>query len=161
MDWTTLFNMQEKLDQYIESNHNLTNKDALFNKRHLALLVELGELANETRCFKFWSNKPRSSKQIILEEFVDGVHFILSLGLVKGLTFSAEVEEATLDETDQFNKVFESSILFKNKPTQVHYNELFISFLQLGKLLGFDEADIQKAYYEKNEINYKRQNEGY
>lgn len=161
MDWTILFNMQQELDLYIESNHKLTNKDDLFNKRHLALLVELGELANETRCFKFWSNKSRSSKQVILEEFVDGVHFILSLGLVKGLKFSSEVEEVSFDETDQFDKVFESSIVFKNEPTQTHYDELFINFLQLGKLLGFSEADIQKAYYEKNEINYKRQNEGY
>ena len=50
----------------------------------LALLVEIGELANETRSFKFWSVKPASEKKIILEEFVDGIHFILSLGIECG-----------------------------------------------------------------------------
>lgn len=161
MDWTKLFTMQKELDRYIELNHHLSDQNDLFRKKHLALLVELGELANETRCFKFWSTKARSPKPIILEEFVDGVHFILSLGLVKGLRFSSQVEEPGLDETDQFNKVFEASMSFKSKPTQDHYNELFINFLQLGKLLGFSEEDIQKAYMAKNEENYKRQNEGY
>src|SRR5699024_5876901 len=80
-DWTKLFNMQAKLDQYIAENHNLTKKDNLVSKRYLALLVELGELANETRCFKFWSTKAPSHNDVILEEYVDGVHFILSLVL--------------------------------------------------------------------------------
>ncbi len=56
MEWDTLFKMQKELDSYIESNHNLANHD-LFDDKYLALLVEIGELANETRCFKFWSNK--------------------------------------------------------------------------------------------------------
>lgn len=51
----------------------------------LALLVEIGELANETRCFKYWSNKPASEREVILEEYVDGLHFILSIGIDLGI----------------------------------------------------------------------------
>src|SRR5690625_6269037 len=83
MDWTTLFSMQETLDKHIIDNHQLQQKD-LMEEKYLALLVELGELANETRCFKFWSTKPASARKKILEEYVDGVHFILSLGIEKG-----------------------------------------------------------------------------
>lgn len=56
LDWGILFSKQEKLDQYIIENHQLHDQD-LFEEKMLALLVELGELANETRCFKFWSEK--------------------------------------------------------------------------------------------------------
>lgn len=83
MNTITLFKMQKALDSHIESQHGLQNED-LFERKVLALLVEIGELANETRCFKFWSVKPSSERNVILEEFVDGVHFILSLGIECG-----------------------------------------------------------------------------
>lgn len=44
MDWNKLFVMQGKLDNYIESNHDLTHIN-VFQEKYLALLVELGELA--------------------------------------------------------------------------------------------------------------------
>ena len=161
MDWEKLFKMQEQLDQYIEEKHDLSDRD-LFQEKYLALLVELGELANETRCFKFWSTKPRSEKSVILEEYVDGIHFILSLGIKKGLRFnSSGITTVNKSETEQFNDVFEACVTFKNIPSLQQYQHLFTTFLQLGDKLGFSEQAIQEAYYKKNEVNYQRQNEGY
>lgn len=161
MNWSELYSMQKNLDNYIESQHNLSNKD-LFQEKCLALLVELGELANETRCFKFWSTKPRSDKEVIQEEYVDGIHFMLSLGLEKGYQYTAESIELTeKKESRQFNLVFAACNSFKQQPTERNYQSMFESYLQLGELLGFDEAAIQRAYFKKNEINYDRQNQGY
>lgn len=84
MDLKNLFIMQEKLDQHIMEQHNLYGKP-LFSEKLLALQVEIAELANETRCFKFWSNRGPSSKETILEEYVDCLHFILTIGLEKKL----------------------------------------------------------------------------
>ncbi|MFS0673020.1 dUTP diphosphatase [Ornithinibacillus sp. 179-J 7C1 HS] len=161
MNWNLLFDMQKRLDSYIEENHQLTGRD-LFQDKYLALLVELGELANETRCFKFWSNKPRSSREVVLEEYVDGIHFILSLGIVKGLTFvSNTLNSSDLTETELFNQVFEQCVVFKNAPNQINYTRLFETYLELGLKLGFKEEDVQEAYIKKNEVNYERQNSGY
>lgn len=161
MKWDTLFTMQKQLDSYIESNHNLTNHD-LFDDKYLALLVELGELANETRCFKFWSNKQRSANEIILEEYVDGIHFIMSLGIVKGLNYhNKSVANSNHTETELFNHVFEKCVRFKNEPTQQNYDLLFGSYLTLGLTLGFTEQDVFDAYIKKNEVNYERQKSGY
>ncbi|RKQ29928.1 dUTP diphosphatase [Oceanobacillus halophilus] len=161
MDWDELFTMQRQLDKYIEENHDLSNTN-LFEHKYLALLVELGELANETRCFKFWSNKPRNESNIILEEYVDGIHFILSLGLEKGYRFkSKKLDETTKTETEQFNEVFDACTTFKKSASKENYESLFSTYLQLGQLLGFSELDIQNAYYKKNEINYERQDKGY
>jgi dimeric dUTPase (all-alpha-NTP-PPase superfamily) len=162
MDWQLLFSMQKQLDAFIETNHDLSERD-LFQEKYLALLVELGELANETRCFKFWSNKERSSKEVILEEYVDGIHFILSLGIEKGLVFSTEtpIELSALSETELFNQVFERCVRFKNDSSQTNYNRLFEGYLELGLKLGFQEEDVYDAYRKKNEVNYNRQNSGY
>jgi len=102
MNVEKLYSMQYALDTHIEEKHGL--KEDLFNRKMLALLVELGELANETRCFKFWSLKAASEKAVILEEFVDGVHFILSLGLESGFRYEDGQSERNHANsvTDQF-----------------------------------------------------------
>lgn len=161
MDWKSLFDMQEKLDAYIVEQHNLQTRD-LFEEKILALFVELGELANETRCFKFWSNKPANEKSVILEEYVDNVHFIMSLGLMKGLSFEGAGKNVSdTDLTGQFNRVFSSTLTFREQPEKIAFDTLFTEFLSLGRMLGFSEEDIQEAYYEKNKINFERQDEGY
>src|SRR5699024_11487970 len=127
-------------------------------ERILALLVELGELANETRCFKFWSTKGASDDAIILEEYVDNIHFLLSIGNHKGYAFSAiQTEEANKQATTTFNHVFVKAVQFYENQTKENYESLFRTYLQLASLLGFTEAAIQKAYHQKNEVNYERQ----
>ncbi|SFB24529.1 Dimeric dUTPase, all-alpha-NTP-PPase (MazG) superfamily [Lentibacillus halodurans] len=161
MNWSSLYAMQEQLDAYIESHHNLSDKD-LFREKYLALLVELGELANETRCFKFWSTKPRNNQSVILEEYVDGIHFMMSLGLEKGYRYDSDVvNPGETDETGQFNRVYDACVTFYRAPSEPHYEQMFESYLQLGILLGFDEKAVKSAYLKKNEINYERQNQGY
>ena len=61
MNLQKLFTMQEALDHYIQTNKQVT--EDVFTKKGLALLVELAELANETRCFKFWSEKGPSERE--------------------------------------------------------------------------------------------------
>jgi dimeric dUTPase (all-alpha-NTP-PPase superfamily) len=52
IDLSEIFDQQVKLDKHIQSNHNLRYEDVL-EELKLALAVEMGELANEVRCFKF------------------------------------------------------------------------------------------------------------
>ena len=80
MNLQKLFELQRKLDEHIEQQHQRQEGEDRLGKKILALLVEIGELANETRCFKFWSNKGPSDKNVILEEAADVLHFLLSIG---------------------------------------------------------------------------------
>lgn len=161
MDWEKLYAMQQQLDAYIADNHKLKGKD-LFNEKYLALLVELGELANETRCFKYWSNKKRSADETILDEYVDGVHFLLSIGLEKSYRYTGEEVQITeTSQTKQFNNIFTEAAHFKNDPSLERYITLFLEYLKLGKILGYSEAEIQESYFKKNEVNFERQNTGY
>lgn len=158
-----MFEMQKGLDGHIEKQHELENED-LFDRKVLALLVEIGELANETRCFKFWSLKPSSSLEVILEEFVDGIHFILSLGLECGFESLEEISRGENNRPNmnkQFLAVYESIHAFRSERTIETYKQMFQSYLLLASLLSFEDEDIKKAYIAKNEVNYRRQQDGY
>jgi dimeric dUTPase (all-alpha-NTP-PPase superfamily) len=159
---TKLYTMQRELDAHIQSNHQL-QQDNLIDKKILALLVEIGELANETRCFKFWSLKPPATKEKILEEFVDGVHFILSVGIECGFEDSKlEFENShSQNLTDQFLSVYESVNKFKESHSFKNFEKLFSEYVSLAKLLGFNSYEIEQAYIQKNEVNYERQQNGY
>jgi dimeric dUTPase (all-alpha-NTP-PPase superfamily) len=163
MQLERLLEMQKALDRHIEEKHGLLHED-LFNKKVLALLVEIGELANETRCFKFWSVKPSSAKEVILEEFVDGVHFILSLGIECGFVaeqMELKIPASTLNVTDQFLRVYELVNIFKKAKDLTSYIELFAAYLVLAEQLGFTQREIEQAYFRKNEVNYQRQQNNY
>jgi dimeric dUTPase (all-alpha-NTP-PPase superfamily) len=163
MQLENLFRMQHGLDQYIEEKHKIQNVD-LFDRKVLALLVELGELANETRCFKFWSIKPSSEKSVILEEFVDGIHFILSLGIECGfqnLDYTFEVKPSTESITEQFLLLYQQVSKFKDSKSDLDFKTLLTSYLQLGVLLGITYEEMEKAYFTKNEVNYQRQQNNY
>ncbi|WP_163581582.1 dUTP diphosphatase [Gracilibacillus saliphilus] len=161
MNWQTLFDMQRELDNYILAQHDLKNEN-VFDKKVLALLVEVGELANETRCFKYWSVKPASEKAVIAEEYVDGIHFILSLGLELGLDqYESSNQTSDEDLTSLFHHVFRSISVLKEEQSVEAYKDVFDTYLILGEKLGFSANDIKKAYVDKNKINFERQNQGY
>jgi dimeric dUTPase (all-alpha-NTP-PPase superfamily) len=159
-----LFSMQNELNTRIVKEHNLENI-SLSDQRRLAFLVELGELANETRCFKYWSKRPASEKEIILEEYVDGLHFVLSIGLkldVTEIELPNEVELTEKMDKIELNQLFLSLYQWgaKNFSKQEFY--LFLNeFLGLGVKLGFSFQEIEAAYLEKNAVNHERQDSGY
>ncbi|QUG42312.1 dUTP diphosphatase [Psychrobacillus sp. INOP01] len=161
MNLFKLFTMQQALDQYIQSNKQVT--EDVFEKKGLALIVELAELANETRCFKFWSEKGASERSVILEEYVDSIHFILSLGIEKGFQDLEEWPHKGIDGdlTALFIGANKSVLTFLTEPTKTHYEKVWIMYGAIAKKLGFSNEDVLQAYIAKNETNYERQKSGY
>ncbi|WP_273122751.1 dUTP diphosphatase [Bacillus weihaiensis] len=183
MNLKKLFDMQRVLDQRILEKHPELKRQNNLDWKVLALQVELGECANEHRGFKKWSNnqEPRiralkapammeEDKEYynpLLEEYVDCLHFILSIGIELGIT---DIEIGGLqarDATRCFLKCFENinSLYFvfcvDGQVTQDLYERLFGNFIMLGKSIGFTEEQIESAYFEKNAINHQRQEQGY
>ncbi|SEP57391.1 Dimeric dUTPase, all-alpha-NTP-PPase (MazG) superfamily [Virgibacillus subterraneus] len=202
MNLSKLFPIQKQLDARIEEEHGLQGQD-LLDKKILALQVELGELANEWRGFKFWSinQDPRITDNCskcggdgnypfygngcsscggdglgpgnpLLEEYVDCLHFILSIGLEKGFDNinyeslykqSIELGVTFKDKniTIQFINVFYFTSQFENEISAESYEDLVLCFIALGKELGFTTEQIEQAYLDKNKINHERQEAGY
>lgn len=196
MNLRRLFSEQKALDKKIIEGKDLQGED-LLDRKILALLVELGELANKWRGFKFWSDDQKPRKNIItdcnicenagvkhfkkcskcdgygyfdsdrvLEEYVDCLHFILSIGNDMGKDKSygwfdyEESSEGVNDIQRQFKRLF---MLIANSHDYIyhHYDEIIYHFIVLGRKLGYTWSEIEQAYFAKNEKNHKRQDEGY
>nr|WP_289036819.1 dUTP diphosphatase [uncultured Allobacillus sp.] len=160
MDWNMIMDMQKVLDDRIMDKINRTRAE-VNDEKLLALLVEVGELANETRCFKFWSEKGPNDRQYILEEYVDGIHFLISIGLDRTYTIQPTIRPSTKSLTEQFHGIYDGIVQYKSNPTEKRYHQLLSDYLSLGDTLGFNETDIFKAYQDKNEVNHERQKTGY
>jgi dimeric dUTPase (all-alpha-NTP-PPase superfamily) len=178
MNLTKLFEMQRQLDEHIEKEHPRKPGEDRLAKKILALQVELGELCNCWRGFKYWSHDQyaRTFRVInnkeynpLLEEYVDCLHFILSIGLELGIT---EIHNLSSDKGSDllfmFMEVNESSIILiqyaidgNDAYSSIAYIDMFEKFLGLGEMLGFTWEQIEKAYIEKNKVNHQRQQEGY
>ncbi|SOC03087.1 dimeric dUTPase (all-alpha-NTP-PPase superfamily) [Ureibacillus xyleni] len=160
MEFKELFEMQRQLDSFIEQTQKI-DRD-VFKEKGLALMIELAELANETRCFKFWSTKGPSEREVILEEFVDSIHFLLSLGNEKSLFLESWPEIKTKEDlTSWFLQTQEVIIQFIQHPTEDTYRGVWKCYGVLAYNLGFTLDDIMEAYISKNEKNYERQRSGY
>lgn len=156
-----LFNMQAELDRFIQSNRDI-NED-VFRKKGLALLVELAELANETRCFKFWSAKGPSERSIVLEEYVDSIHFLLSLGIEKDLD-ALEIwpdPVAEKDLTELFLQTQKAIQEFLENYSMSNFREIWSCYGGLALALEFSYDEVLEAYIQKNKTNYERQVDGY
>lgn len=207
MNLSKLFELQRQLDEHIEREHPPKEGEDRLAKKILALQVELGELANEWRGFKFWSKdqKPKTEelgecplckgtgdswtvwaenciecggsgkvvvKNPLLEEYVDCLHFILSIGLeleTTNIVIDIDSNYTGADTTETFIFAFETVIELANSIRDGNksyiyqvYEELFNLFVGLGeKYLGFTWEQVEQAYMEKNRINYERQESGY
>ena len=96
MEFKDLLEKQRQLDEFITKKHDplMKQRDFLVY-RLLALQVEVSELANSTRSFKYWSDKGPESKERVIDEYADVLHFLLSIGHTLDFT-AAEIEQAYL-----------------------------------------------------------------
>lgn len=149
--FSEFYDIQKELNEKIFRCRNI-NFEEIKNKAHLALLTELMELCNETRCFNYWSKKQRSADEIILEEFADVICFALSeyiyYGLKKDTTI--EFEKPEISNNVQIVNQFLKLVSIYNK---INNNETISEFMKelfkLGYMLGYDFNQILDAYKKK------------
>jgi dimeric dUTPase (all-alpha-NTP-PPase superfamily) len=180
---------QGKLDRFIVQKKNLDNNysKSSFVRTKVALLVEIGELANELATFKHWKKQKDINWEKAKEELIDCLHFYL--GWVneleidftdykfQKLTPESDFNELLLaffSETNSFsitkqqkittdsneNKSFLSKI--KAKKNQIIFYHWLMIFEELAQKLGMDsEEKIKDEYMKKNRKNWMRQQQNY
>lgn len=155
------FFLQARLDEEIASNHHV-DYESTFSRRVLALLVELGEFANETRCFKYWSYKDPSAKEIILDEYADGLHFLLSLGVMMGVSqYTHHFVVREKDLTEAILKVYQDVVELKENFDPEHYAKAFADYLNIIPLFDYSSDEVLSAYKAKCKTNHVRQKTHY
>jgi dimeric dUTPase (all-alpha-NTP-PPase superfamily) len=164
----------KKIDALFEEQYGNVNQ--FMFKNMLSLLVEIGELANETRCFKFWSQRPMSEKEILLEEAADILHHAMSIlnysvteTGVHNLTLSELFEESETVKVyvndlqlDLFSKDLTGIFLeMYGYALEGQAGMVILDLCHALKLIGCTAEELEEAYYSKNSKNYERQAENY
>lgn len=155
------FDKQLMLDNNILQVKRLVRNASITEKKLIAFKQEFGELLQRLpEVFKFWSNKKNALDYDTVEEWVDGFHFLLSIGIDKGYD-----KEVTVIETGEYDEctIQELSLLIYNGHvyTLENYIILFKLYLTFIYKLGFGNEAIRQAYDNKNRENFKRQATGY
>lgn len=159
IDLSEILDIQKKLNKDIYETQNVSYEKTK-NKLHLALMTELMELCNETRCFNYWSLKKRSTDEVILEEFADVLCFILSecifyevdLTDVQINRYSACDDNEIL--TLSFIELIRLYLEIKTKETCLSFLK---SLIELGYKLGYEFSDMKQAYINKCKKNHDTQ----
>lgn len=156
---------QKKLDDEILSNAGV--EEYPLENMKLALLVELGELANEWQGFKHWKKHKEINRERLLDEFADCLHFGLSLenqlhqvsnhvkDAIEEIVKNLDNECKNKDVLEGFKYVFNAVL------DTTGYISPLLSIIALGRCLDISLDEMEQSYYRKNKVNYKRQQEGY
>ncbi|MEH7249214.1 dUTP diphosphatase [Neobacillus niacini] len=139
MNLKKLLEMQKPLREQIIKKHNLEGQD-LFPNMNLALLVEVGELANNWRGFKHWSvdREPRTYSDEVCKD-------CQGYGRIENVNIPFGFEPVEID----CPKCKGQGIIEKN-PLLEEYADCLSFILELGLETGLEIADEYEQYQKAN-----------
>lgn len=155
-----LLEMQRVLDEAILKEHVNIYDEKIADQMKIALFVELGELMNEMPTkFKHWKKTAKDNREKALVEYVDALHFQMSLfnyyecDIFEPYHNYYEKEEGYF--CDDIGKCLIGSV--ESCSFTIGLSYLF----DLGYILGFTWSEIYETYKAKNAVNYERLKNGY
>lgn len=155
-----LLEMQKVLDDSIFKAKGI--EEYPLENMKIALFVELGELMNELPTkFKHWKSSAVDNREKALVEYVDCLHFALSVTYHQNLYNTNDMMKKWHDYEELSKEADEYAIteilenIVTSRLTKLHH------LLILGNKLGFTWEEIYNAYIAKNKVNYERLKNGY
>ena len=154
---------QELLDSEIRKSKGIDDKtweDMTF-EHMTALAVEVGEFVNETKVFKYWSEKPVNENNL-LDEAVDVIHFVMLMANKLGLPSERlEINEGDFVELDEDFQAKGVAYQLLGGVLSEPLSNTFFRVLLLVDYLGYTWEEVLDQYDLKNRINFERLENGY
>jgi len=97
----------------------------------------------------------------LLEEYVDTIHFALSIANDLGVHEHKYIHTQPADLNELVIGITNIATILPMSKDKHHVASLLNNLITLGYQLGFTEQDVIQAYDDKNRENYKRQDNGY
>lgn len=157
-----LLEMQEALDTAILNEHGVKRYPKF--KIENALFVEIAEMLNELpSIFKYWKKTAKNDREKALIEYVDALHFALSL--TNNNPHYILKDKAFLHKYLAYRKRKMPMKIAEEVQRVIYYmvntQEYLYYLFYLGGILEFTWDEIYKAYKDKNAVNYERLKTGY
>ncbi len=152
-----VFNEVYKANKELDEMFNNTFPDPeMYKKNKLELLVEIGELANETRYFKYWSNKP-IDLELVKGEYADCIIITLYFFNIMNISLDDDFKKIEkYNKIDIFARLYKLASDFYYNDNEELIKEIFVTIINLGYLIGFDDDLIKEACITK--INKNKSN---
>ena len=153
-----IYKLQKELDETIFKKFSLTDKESLRNKKLLGLIAEITKLAEATKSFKYWSRSLPATKEELLDEYANGLHFLLSSCLDVEVDMAEKFPKVKPDDdlSELFLKIIKLAIDLSINFSKDNIKLLLVYYLYLGERLGFSTGEILEAYIKINKINIEK-----
>ena len=148
MNINLIYKKEKIINAEFRKKYNYSDP-VIFYEQVLELIVELSELAYETKCFKYWKKDQASAKEIIFREYENC--------LMIALSFCDLIEIKTIELTKVEKKdIIQMFIHLNNLASQIKINlndklliEIISNLVELSNLLNFLNEDIEKYCFQK------------
>ncbi len=159
-DLSNIYKITKYLDDLFVKNYG--QNEEIIRKNRLGLLVELGELANETRCFKYWSTKNAGDREKVLEEYIDCLFMTLYFCNITGISLDEEFPKSLGgDLIESLLNLYKCSSDISKKPSKDEIKRVLVELNHLARVLGFTIEDLERITKIKGEIIENRLNTDY
>ncbi|AOR24842.1 dUTP diphosphatase [Clostridium taeniosporum] len=155
MNVKDLFETQRMINKNLTLNNQLDNCK-IKTRKYLEFNIKISELANETKCFKYWKDTSNFiDMQVVFRKYISCLSQIITIGLDNNYSDLTEVDVKPNDYclSDQFLNLYIDINDLIISPSKDHYLTLFEDILSLAITLGFTQAEIKNAFskntYEK------------
>lgn len=159
MELNSIYEINKKLD--IIFNERYSSDNFYYEKNVIALIIEISEFINETKCFKYWSIKS-PKKDYVLEELADSITMCLSfITYFKSDLNNIPSHINTKNIFLVINEIYkDASKLIDNKDVLLIKN-ILSNLFYLSELLNLEKDEIYNACYKKMDIINERLNSDY
>lgn len=161
MKLTELFENQATFEKNIIENtsikENVVGDNNVQEILFLALQVKVGELANLTKCYKYYYVKPNLSKHKLIIRYTDALRYLLSIGNRHQFNIIETSDLNNQIESEEIIQIFSTmyddiSLLKKSIKDDLYleglnlYRKIISTYIHLGKLLGLSQQDIKEHF---------------
>lgn len=156
--WEELYNKNKELDLIFDDRYKHEEK---YHKDSIEFLVEFGEFLNETKCFKYWSDKP-IKKEEMLEELADIFTMLMYFYNMLNLDFKIKkINVSNIDLLSKINDTYRLGTELYNNLDKETLDNILDNILIIAKELNINENEIKEAIFRKQKIVENRLNMDY
>ena len=161
-EYMEYYQRNKHLDKMYEEKYGSID-DKCYEKNCLELIVEICELCNESKSFKYWTIK-KSDRKLLLGEYADCLSMVFYMFNYYGIE---DFDLVDMDLSDDivilFNEIIRmcTMLMDEDNVNEELLMKIFTYLYHIGKLLGIEDKEILDACYMNLGKNIERLNSDY
>ncbi len=145
-------NVSKLYEVYINRELQIKQNEVLnttrLQQKILSFIHDLSEVADQSRCYLFWEKKEPVNHKQLLENYLDGLTMLMSIGYelkIDSIKNYTEIPEKK-DILSQFFKIYHSILKVQQNYSSDAYQNTIDDYFTLGFMLGIDTDEILDHY---------------